>query len=155
MNIFKKLFHNEHKPINRTAGSSWNFTLGRSTSGKYVTEMNSMQVSAVNACVRLLSESVAQLPLYIYKLEKKGSKVKATDHPLYFLLHDEPNPEMSSFSFRETMMVHLLLWGNSYSQIIRNGKGDVIGLYPLMPNRMEVELDQSGQDHLPLYAYVK
>ena len=63
----------------------------------------------------------------------------------YNLLHDEPNPEMSSFVFRETLMTHLLLWGNAYAQIIRNGKGEVIALYPLMPNRMVVDRDTKGR----------
>lgn len=67
------------------------------------------------------------------------------DHPLYFLLHDEPNPEMTSFVFRETLMTHLLLWGNAYSQIIRNARGEIIALYPLMPDRMTVNRDENGQ----------
>lgn len=67
------------------------------------------------------------------------------EHPLYFLLHDEPNKEMTSFVFRETLMTHLLLWGNAYAQVIRNGKGEVIALYPLMPNRMEVNRTDKGQ----------
>ena len=61
------------------------------------------------------------------------------------MLHDDPNPEMTSFVFRETMMTHLLLWGNAYAQIIRNGKGEVLGLYPLMPDRMKVDRDDKGQ----------
>jgi len=61
------------------------------------------------------------------------------------LLHDEPNPEMTSFAFRETLMSHLLLWGNAYAQIIRNARGEVIALYPLMPNKMTVDRDQSGR----------
>ena len=73
-----------------------------------------------------------------------GSKAKATDHPLYFILHDEPNPEMTSFVFRETLMTHLLLWDNAYAQIIRNVKGEVVALYPLMPNRMTVDRDEDG-----------
>ena len=60
------------------------------------------------------------------------------------MLHDEPNPEMTSFIFRETLMTHLLLWGNAYAQIIRNGKGEILALYPLMPNRMKVDRDRSG-----------
>ena len=84
--------------------------------------------------------------LYIPKghYSEDGSKEKALTHSLYFLLHDEPNPEMTSFVFRETLMTHLLLWGNAYAQIIRNGKGDVIALYPLMPNKMEVNRDENG-----------
>ncbi|MCR0502932.1 phage portal protein [[Clostridium] innocuum] len=102
-------------------------------------------MTAVYSCVRILSEAVAGLPLHLYKYNDSGGKEKALDHPLYFLLHDEPNPEMSSFVFRETLMTHLLLWGNAYSQIIRNGKGEVVALYPLMPNRMTVDRDEKGQ----------
>ena len=74
-----------------------------------------------------------------------GGKEKAIDHPLYLLLHDEPNPEMSSFVFRETLMTHLLLWGNAYAQIIHNGRGEVVALYPLMPNKMTVDRDENGR----------
>ena len=104
-----------------------------------------MQMTAVYACVRILSEAIAGLPLHLYKYTDDDGKEKAVDHPLYQLLHDEPNPEMSSFVFRETLMTHLLLWGNAYAQIIRNGKGEVIALYPLMPNRMRVDRDDKGQ----------
>ncbi len=110
-----------------------------------MTEQSAMQMTAVYACVRILSEAIAGLPLHLYHYTETGSKEKAIKHPLYFLLHDEPNPEMTSFVFRETMMTHLLLYGNAYSQIIRNGKGEVIGLYPLMPNRMTVDRDDKGQ----------
>lgn len=89
-----------------------------------------MQMTAVYSCVRILAEAVAGLPLHLYRYKEDGGKEKAIDHPLYLLLHDEPNPEMSSFVFRETLMTHLLLWGNAYAQIIRNGKGEVIALYP-------------------------
>ena len=74
------------------------------------------------------------------------------DHPLYALLHDEPNPEMTSFIFRETLMTHLLLYGNAYAQVIRNGKGEVVALYPLMPNKMTVDRDQNGQLY---YTYMR
>ena len=91
-----------------------------------------MQMTAVYACVRILSESIAGLPIHVYTYTDSGSKEKAIKHPLYRLIHDEPNPEMTSFVFRETLMTHLLLYGNAYAQIIRNGKGEVIALYPLM-----------------------
>lgn len=70
-----------------------------------------MQMTAVYACVRILAESIAGLPLHVYQYNNKGGKEKAAEHPLFFLLHDEPNPEMTSFVFRETLMTHLLLWG--------------------------------------------
>ena len=145
MNILTGLFKSRDKPQNRTPGSSYAFFLGGSTSGKAVTERSAMQMTAVYSCVRILSEAVAGLPLHLYRYTPDGSKVKAVDHPLYLLLHDEPNPEMSSFVFRETLMTHLLLWGNAYAQIIRNGKGEVIALYPLMPNRMVVDRDTKGR----------
>ena len=66
-------------------------------------------------------------------------------HPLFTILHDAPNPEMTSFVFRETLMVHLLLWGNAYAQILRDRAGRVAGLYPLLPNRMSVNRDEAGR----------
>lgn len=144
-NILSHLFHPRDKPANSLAGSSYRFFLGGSTAGKPVTEQSAMQMTAVYACVRILSESIAGLPLHLYRYREDGGKEKATGHALYRLLHDEPNPEMTSFSFRETLMTHLLLWGNAYAQVIRNGRGDVIALYPLMPNRMTVDRDERGR----------
>ena len=145
MGMFSGLFRSRDKPQNRTAGSSYTFYMGGTTSGKAVTERSAMQMTAVYSCVRILAEAVAGLPLHVYRYNENGGKEKALDHPLYHLLHDEPNPEMSSFVFRETLMTHLLLWGNAYAQIIRNGKGEVIALYPLMPNRMSVDRDSKGK----------
>ena len=111
MGIFSGLFKSRDKPQNRTAGSGYAFFMGGTTSGKTVTERSAMQMTAVYSCVRILSEAVAGLPLHLYKYTDSGGKAMALDHPLYRLLHDEPNPEMSSFVFRETLMTHLLLWG--------------------------------------------
>ncbi len=145
MGILSGLFRTRDGPKNATSGSAYSFFMGGSAAGKNVNERSAMQMTAVYACVRILSESIAGLPLHMYRYEDDGSKTKAVEHPLYHLLHDEPNPEMTSFIFRETLMSHLLLWGNAYAQIIRNGKGDIIALYPLMPNRMKVERDAKGQ----------
>ena len=116
MGIFSCLFKSRDKPQNRTAGSNYAFFMGGTTSGKTVTERSAMQMTAVYSCVRILSEAVAGLPLHLYKYTDSGGKTMALGHPLYRLLHDEPNPEMSSFVFRETLMTHLLLWGNAYLQ---------------------------------------
>ena len=145
MSIFSGLFRSRDKPQNRTAGSAYTFFMGGSSAGKSVNERSAMQMTAVYSCVRILAEAIAGLPLHVYQYDADGSKQKAIDHPLYLLLHDEPNPEMSSFVFRETLMTHLLLWGNAYAQIIRNGKGEVLALYPLMPNKMSVDRDEKGQ----------
>lgn len=145
MGILSGIFKSRDKPQNATSGSAYRFFIGGSSSGKNVNERSAMQMTAVYSCVRILSEAVASLPLHVYKYNSDGGKEKAVKHPLYFLLHDEPNPEMTSFVFRETLMTHLLLWGNAYAQIIRNGKGEIIALYPLMPNRMTVDRDEKGQ----------
>ena len=146
MSILSSLFRSRDKPVkDRTSGSAYTFFMGGSTAGKNVNERSAMQMTAVYACVRILSEAIAGLPLHMYRYKDEGGKEKALDHVLYRLLHDEPNPEMTSFVFRETLMTHLLLWGNAYAQIIRNGKGEVIALYPLMPNRMEVNRDSNGR----------
>ncbi len=151
MGIFSGLFKSRDKPQNRTAGSNYAFFFGGTTSGKAVTERSAMQMTAVYSCVRILSEAVAGLPLHLYKYTDSGGKAMALDHSLYRLLHDEPNPEMSSFVFRETLMTHLLLWGNAYAQIIRNGKNEIVALYPLMPNKMSVDRDEVGRLYYTYY----
>src|SRR5574344_1809225 len=144
MNFFSKLFHSRDKPQNYIS-SHLSFLFGQTAAGQKVNECTAMQVTAVYACVRILAEAIAGLPLSVYRYTESGSKEKVLEHPLYKLLHDEPNPEMTSFIFRETMMSHLLLWGNAYAQIIRNARGEVVALYPLMPNKMKVDRDSKGQ----------
>lgn len=128
-----------------TVGSGYSFMFGRTTSGKPVNERTAMQTTAVYACVRILAEAIASLPLHVYAYRDDGGKELVHDHPLYGLLHDEPNPEMTSFVFRETLMSHLLIWGNAYAQIVRDGAGRVLGLYPLLPNQMDVDRDANGR----------
>ena len=132
------------KPVDKAADAGYSFLFGRTTSGKPVNERTAMQTTAVYACVRILAEAVASLPLHVYEYQDDGGKKLVHDHPLYYLLHDEPNPEMTSFVFRETLMSHLLIWGNAYAQIIRDGAGRVIGLYPLLPDKMDVQRDDKG-----------
>lgn len=144
MSIFTWLFRSRDKPQNRV-GSSLSFLFGSTTSGKTVNERTAMQATAVYACVRILAEAIAGLPLHVYRYRADGGKERVPQHPLYYLLHDEPNPEMTSFVFRETLMSHLLLWGNAYAQIIRNGRGQAVALYPLLPNKIEVSRAANGE----------
>lgn len=132
------------KPVDKAVDAGYSFLFGRTTSGKPVNERTAMQTTAVYACVRILAEAVASLPLHVYEYQDDGGKKLVHDHPLYYLLHDEPNPEMTSFVFRETLMSHLLIWGNAYAQIIRDGAGRALGLYPLLPDKMEVQRDDKG-----------
>ncbi len=127
----------------------------RADSGERVDEKSAMQIATVYACVRLLAESVAGLPLHLYRFTdtSENGKEKAKDHPLYRLLYMLPNPEMTSFSFREVMMTHLLLWGNCYAQIIRDGKNGILGLYPLLPENVEVDRDEKDEIYYIYHAY--
>src|SRR5699024_2819672 len=152
MSIFNKLFHTNKASPKNTLSSTMSFLFGSTTAGQNVTERTAMQNTAVYACVRVLAESLATLPLHLYQLTDDGGKQRVNDHSLSFLLHDDPNPEMISFIFRETMMTHLLLWGNAYAQIIRNGQGQITGLYPLMPDRMDVNRARNGELY---YTYTR
>jgi len=143
LSFLSGLFHSRDKPKNYLTGG-FSFLFGSTTSGKTVNEKTAMQTTAVYACVRILAETVASLPLHIYRHSENG-KEKALQHRLYKLLHDEPNSEMTSFVFRETLMSHLLLWGNAYAQIIRDGRGNVVSLYPLLPDRMTVDRTSRGE----------
>ena len=129
------------------------FIFGKADSGEKVDEKTAMQIATVYACVRLLADSVAQLPLFLYKDEEDGRSSKAVKHPLYKILYRQPNPEMTSFSFREVMMTHLLLWGNAYAQIVRDGKNNIIGLYPLLPENVEVDRGENGKLFYTYHAY--
>lgn len=147
MGIFTSLFKSRDRPRNfsgDSVGGGRYFPFGRAWSGKSVTEKTAMQTTAVYACVRIIAETVASLPLHVYEYTEDGKR-RVYDHPLYRLLHDIPNPEMNSFVMREVMMTHLLLWGNSYSQIVRNGRGEVAALYPLMPEKMTVDRGSDGK----------
>jgi len=116
---------------------------GSATSaGTAVSEDTAMRTSAVYACVKILAETVASLPLHLFKKEK-NKKVKAEEHPLFSCLYETPNGETTSFNFREVMMTALLLWGNGYARIIRDKTGHVKELWYLRPDLMEVKRGES------------
>lgn len=117
--------------------------VGVTESGAYVNEHSAINLPTVYACVRVLAESVASMPLMVYSRDENGKTV-ATNHLLYHVLHDEPNKEMTSFAYRETMMAHLCLWGNSYSEIQFNYAGLPCALWPLRPDWMKISRDAQG-----------
>lgn len=114
------------------------FGVGPSTTGITVTNQKAMRLAAVYACVRILAESLASLPLVTYQRLERGKR-RATEHPVYNLLHSRPNPEMTPFQFIETMMGHVALTGNAYAEIEWNGRGQPINLWPIVPDRVRVE----------------
>ena len=118
---------------------------GRSPSGVKINAENATQCMAVLACVRVLAESLASLPVHIYRRLPGGGKEVSTDHPAYSVIHSTPNTWQTSFEFRETLMTHLCLYGNAYCEIVRDGRaGVVVQLIPLHPSRMEVERIENG-----------
>lgn len=121
----------------------WLQTLGSTTkTGANVTEDTALSISAVYACVRLLSETVASLPLFVYTRKGKSKEV-ADNHDLYYLLHDKPNNYQNSFEFREMLMGHLLLRGNAFCFKEKTPRGKINQLIPLDPSRMSVALDNN------------
>lgn len=116
---------------------SWMSGGGPSAAGIAVGPEVAMRCATVNACVRILAETIASLPLQVFERLDSGGKRLAPAHRLYSLLHDEPNPEMSSFVWRETGQGHLSLRGNSYNWIDRDNARRVRAVWPLHPDRCE------------------
>ena len=134
----------------------WIDTIGpgyETVTGVTVSPDSSLQFIAVFACVRILAETIASLPLILYRRLPDGGKERAVDHPLYPLLHDLPNDEMTSYAWRETLMGHVTTWGNCYSQIVFDQGGRVASLWPLRPDQMRVE--RSAQTGKLVYFYRK
>jgi HK97 family phage portal protein len=123
--------------------------VGTSTSGVTINEDRANTVAAWFAGIRVISEDVASLPLILYRRDGVD-KVRATDHPLYRVLHDAPNPVMTSMVFRETLQAHALAWGNAYAEKETNSSGRTVALWPLRPDRMTVSWEGARK----VYDYV-
>ena len=117
----------------------------KTAAGINVSPETALQCSAVLACVRVISESVASLPLNLFRRMDAGGKIVAAGVPLHNILSEQPNGWMTSFEFRELMQSWLLLWGNAYAQIRPGIYGSVTELYPLHPSRMKVERLNNGR----------
>lgn len=130
-------------PISLQDGDFWREWMGSSFSGRTVTVDRALQLSTVWACVRLISETVATLPLGFYARNADGSKTPATTHDLYEILHNQPNANMTAVVFWEVVVASMLLWGNAYIEIIRSGN-TVIALHFLIPARVVVRLREDG-----------
>ena len=133
------------KAIKLTDGEFWSNVLGNtSSSGKTVTIDSAMHLSAVWACVRIISTSVAGLPLGVFKREADGGRVDARDLALYDVIHTSPNEDMTAFQFWQAVVASMLLQGNAYCEIHR-ARGRVIALDFLLPSRVKLELDNDGR----------
>jgi HK97 family phage portal protein len=123
-------------------------------SGTAISEFNAMQLAVVWCCVKILSEDSASLPLHLYRRLPQGGKEKAIDHPLYGLLHDSPNPEMTAFTFREALKSHVLVWGNGFAEKVygrgRIGRSVIEQLWPITPNRVTVKRNKGEKADIPI-----
>lgn len=115
------------------------------SSGVRVNETTAMSWTALSAGIRFLAEGIASMPLEVMRRLVPKGREAATNHYLYWLLHDQPNPDMTSFEWRELSQTHILLWGNAYSQIVRDGLGRPLELWPLNPDRVQLRRNQAGQ----------
>lgn len=127
----------------------------KASAGVSVNEATALTYSVVFACVRILAETVSSLPLILYQRTGDGTKTRATDHPLYSLLHDTPNYSMTAFRWRSAMMMHAVLWGNAFSEIKINSRGTVTGLWPLSPDRVQILITAKKDGTVtPNYQYL-
>ena len=141
MGVISKMFKNSGSNLSNP--ERWLIDLlggPQSKAGVRVNLDSALQVMAVYACVKLLSETIASLPFPVYRRLGRG-KEKAFDHPLYSTLHDIANPEMTSFEFRQTLMVNMLLTKGGFAEIVRNGAGKPAELWPIPSNRVAVQRD--------------
>lgn len=127
-----------------SAWTTWSSVGGTAASGIYVDPLRALQNSAVWACTRLIAESIAMMPLIVYRRLPGGAKERATGHPLYSLLHDQPNQLQTAFVFKRTAMVQALLYGNAYARIVAGPRGPVDQLEPIHADRCRAEPLKGG-----------
>ena len=126
----------------------WAFGGGVSSSGIIVNPQNAMQAAVVYACIKVLAESVGMLPLCVYEKGPNNSRTPADKHPLWELLHEQPNEYQTSTEFLEMMVTHLNLRGNAYAYVNRTRSGRVVEIIPLHPDYVQVLM---GADNVVRY----
>jgi HK97 family phage portal protein len=145
--ILERIFRNSETTLANPSKWLQDFFLGgaQSSTGIVVNERNAAKFSAVYSSIRVLSESLAVLPLPVYRRLPTGGKERANDHPLYSVLHDIANEQTTSFIWRETIMNHILTYGNGYSYIQRDRGNRVVGLWILRPDKTFCERKANGE----------
>ncbi|ENQ8056861.1 phage portal protein [Vibrio parahaemolyticus] len=126
-------------PLSELDAADWGGVSG-------VSVESAMGLSAVYSCIGVLGRSMGQLPLHVMRRDAKGVVSRATDHPVYYLLHDEPNPFQTSYDWRESGMVHVSGWGNHYTEIVRHPRsGEVRELGLIRPWESNLVKTNSGR----------
>lgn len=127
--------------------------IGRTQAGVHVTPENALANAVVWACVRYLTQAVAQLPWRVMRELPNGGAERVATHPTDWVLHKRPNPEMGSFTWRETLLGWALRYGNGYAEIERDGAGRTLGLWPLHPERVRALRDGDGRLYYEVLNY--
>ena len=134
------------KPERRDADPSWSALIPNGTAaGIPVSPGNAETISTVFSCVQSIAETIGGLPLLLYRNEANGDRQRASDHPLYRVLHDAPNERQTALEFREQLTAHVLLWGNGYAEIHSDAAGNVTSLEPIHPRNVTVLQLPSGR----------
>jgi HK97 family phage portal protein len=117
---------------------------GRTQAGIRVDQDNALKYAAVWGCVNVISKSIAILPWTVFEKTRTGRE-SALEHPVNWLLHKQPNPEMTPFHFKQALMSHVLTWGNGYAEIERDGMGRPVWLWPITPDRVTPDRNEAGE----------
>lgn len=148
MRIWHKVwaFFKKRATFKDTEGWFHDWLLGGSAtaSGQAVGPNTALTLSSYFASVRAVAEDVGKIPLILYRRSGQG-KDRATSHPLYRLLHDQPNPDMTAMDFRSCMTANAANWGSAYAEIVRNRAGQALAWWPLESGKMSIERDANGK----------
>lgn len=148
MSFLDRLFRREQRSESRIASNDpylaeW-FGLN-GTTGAFVDPQRASGIATAGACISIISQALAAVPLNVYRRTANGGRERATDHPLYSVLHDMPNEAQTAFEVRETLLASLLMTGNAYAELTWNARGQVTALRPLDPGSVTVERLESGR----------
>jgi len=146
MSIFDRLFGRETRSTVTTSDPTLAEFLGqRSTGTGFVDPNRSSGLAVAQASISVISQNLAAMPLNLYQRGDDSGRTRATAMPLYGVLHDMMNTQLTAFEGREFLTVSLLTTGNAYARIETNGRGQVVALYPIHPAEMTVERLESGR----------
>jgi HK97 family phage portal protein len=146
MSIFSKIFKRETRSTIRTDDPYIAEFFGMQGGlGGYVDPSRASGLAVAQACINVIAQNLAATPLNVYARAANGGREKAIDYPLYTVLHDQANEQLTAFEFRELMITSLLISGNAFAEIIWNSQGQVTALFPIDVSLVTVELSGSGR----------
>lgn len=128
--------------------TSWDLLQGTtyySATGCPVSPEKASGLAVAHRAISVIAENLASVPLKVYRKTENGGREAASDHPLYATLHDQMSPTLTAYEGREWLLASVLVHGNGYAKIERNGRGQVVALHPLAPATVTVERLATGR----------